>query len=324
MLYLLYGDSAPLQIKYEELLQKIKNENPGIKIKFFDGNEDLESFFTSASSTSMFAKTEVLVLKRAEDIKKLDNTLKTLGKFNTSSKEIIILYEEFLNDYGKRTNEISTKNIKIMKDLGRCVGYRDEKNTVLLYIQELLNISQNEAQALIDLIGNDFFIIKNEIEKINSFLDGERYSLEKVRPILSINHEANLKKLIEAYLLAGEKENLINYLKQENMYMLFLYSLAEELMTYLKLRLLVDDGEINKRASYNAFKGEPYEKIKIYFKNSRGFVHQYPLFLKLKNIDLFNANTIKKKLNSLITIEYRMKSGIGDVALDCELFILKS
>ena len=43
MLYFLHGDTSPLQIKYEELLNKIKNEFPNIPEKYFDASQKEES-----------------------------------------------------------------------------------------------------------------------------------------------------------------------------------------------------------------------------------------------------------------------------------------
>lgn len=39
MLYFLHGDTSPLQIKYEELLNKIKNEFSNIPEKYFDASQ---------------------------------------------------------------------------------------------------------------------------------------------------------------------------------------------------------------------------------------------------------------------------------------------
>lgn len=326
MLYFLYGDNAPLQIKYEELVNNIKNEFPNIKIKIFDaGVDEIEPFFSAISTNSMFASKELIILKRAESYKKLDNLAKSLKLYNLLQKEVIIVYEEILNDFGKRTNEINKKTLKQFEEIAKLICYRqeDEQKAVCFYIQEKLNISSGEAESLIELIGDDFFVIKHELEKIENFLDGERFSLQKVRPILSINTEENLKKLIESYLLTGEKDKLISYLRQEKIYMLFVYSIVEEILLYLKLKLLVEDG-LNKKISYNNFKGDVYEKIKFYFRNSRGFIHPYPLFLKLKNIDLFNSEDLKNRLSEILKIEYNMKSGQGDIAMDLELFILKN
>lgn len=325
MIYLLYGDSAPLQIKYEELLNKIKGEFPGIKEQIFDCSQnEITSFFDVIASNSMFSPHELVILKRAEEYKNLVDIAKSLKLYNLSQKDIIIVYEEFLNDYGKPTNEIGKKILNAFEDIAEIICYRkeNEKNMTALYIQDSLNISSSEAQDLIDLVGDDFFKIKNEIAKIQNFLDGERYSLTKVKPILSLNQENNLKKLIEVFLISHENENLIEYIRQEKIYSLFIYSISEELMLLQKLLILIKEGKFNKNTSYNTFKDKIYEDIKQYFTNDRGFLHPYVIFLKIKNAQTFELDLVNEKLEDLLNLEYNIKTGNCDIDIETEAFIL--
>lgn len=325
MVYLLYGDSAPLQIKYEELINKIKGEFPGIKEQIFDASlNEITNFFDAVASNSMFSPHELVVLKRAEDYKNLVEVAKSLKLYNLSQKDVIIVYEEFLNDYGKPTNEIGKKILNAFEDIAEIICYRkeNERNMTTLYIQENLNVSPSEAQDLMDLVGDDFFKIKNEIAKIQNFLDGERYSLAKVKPILSLNQESNLKKLIEVFLISQESTNLIEYIRQEKIYPLFIYSISEELMLFQKLLYLLRDGKFDKRTSYNNFKDRVYEDIKQYFANDRGYMHPYVIFLKIKNVQNFDLSLVNEKLEDILNIEYQVKSGNIDVEIEIETFIL--
>ena len=55
MIYFLHGDTAPLQIKYEEILDEIKSNNPSIPEKIFDASlDEVTQFLTQYLLTLSF------------------------------------------------------------------------------------------------------------------------------------------------------------------------------------------------------------------------------------------------------------------------------
>lgn len=323
MLYLIYGTSPLFEMECEKLIDKIKSENVGINTKIFDANiKEVEDFLLAISQNSMFAPKELIILKRCEEYKKLADLGKILKDYNMSQKEIVITYEEYLNDYGKIKNEIPKKVISNFKETSKILEYRGNVGDSLIhYIQQNLNISKGESRELLSLIGEDYNVVKNEISKINNFLDGEKYDLNKVKPILVIDQKVNLQELIKNYLLKNETIPLAEYVKGEKLHMLFIYTIMEEFLIYLKLKLLCTD-KLNPRISYNELKNNAYDDIKKYFKNSRGYTHPYVLFTKMKDLNRFDTNDLKNKISRLLKIEYNMKQGIGDMEVATELFIL--
>lgn len=325
MVYFLYGDTAPLQIKYEELLNKIKNDNLNIPEKIFDASlDEISMFFDSVSTNSIFSPKELVILKRAETLKNLEEIAKSLKIYNLTQKEIIIVYEEFLNDFGKAKNPINKKTVEKFKEIADVLCFRkeNERKSTIFYLQKELNISEYEAEKLIELIGDDFFKLKNEVEKIKNFLDGDIFNLEKVKNIVSTTEEFNLKNLIENFLLNKNPNNLLYFLQKEKLYTSFLYSISEELILYLKLLAYIQEGIINKNISYKKFNDEVYDKIKNSFITEKGYSHPYTIFLKLKNIDLFSINFITKRLEKLMFLEYNIKSGSLDMDIGVEAYIL--
>ena len=136
MFYFIYGD-IPLPLKYEELLEKIKKSNPNIPTKIYDASQgEEENFLESISINSMFASKELLVLKRAEKYKKLDQLLKIIGDYDLGKKEIIITYEEELNDFRKAFNEVGKKVLTNAEKLGKIIVARKymEKKGVHFFI----------------------------------------------------------------------------------------------------------------------------------------------------------------------------------------------
>ena len=325
MIYFLHGDTAPLQIKYEEIIDKIKSNNPFIPEKIFDASlDEVTLFFDSISTNSIFSPKELIILKRAEDFKNLDGIAKSLKMYNLAQKEIVIVYEEFLNDYGKIKNPIPKKTLDSFQEIAEIICFRkeNEKKAIIFYIQHELNISEYEAEKFVELVGDDFFKVKNEVEKVKSFLDGDSFNLEKVKPLLSINEEYNLKNLIENFLISKNTKDLLHFVSKEKLHNNFIYGIAEELIFYLKLSSLAQDNILNKNISYKKFNEGIFENIKMFFLTDRGYPHPYTLFLKLKNIDIFDEFFLRKKLKELTYLEYSIKSGNLDVEIGVEDYII--
>ena len=325
MIYFLHGDTAPLQIKYEEIIDKIKSNSPSIPEKIFDASlDEVTLFFDSISTNSIFSPKELIILKRAEDFKNLDGIAKSLKMYNLAQKEIVIVYEEFLNDYGKIKNPIPKKTLDSFQEIAEIICFRkeNEKKAIIFYIQHELNISEYEAEKFVELVGDDFFKVKNEVEKVKSFLDGDSFNLEKVKPLLSINEEYNLKNLIENFLISKNVKDLLHFVSKEKLHNNFIYGIAEELIFYLKLSSLAQDNILNKNISYKKFNEGIFENIKMFFLTDRGYPHPYTLFLKLKNIDIFDEFFLRKKLKELTYLEYSIKSGNLDVEIGVEDYII--
>lgn len=325
MFYFIYGD-IPLPLKYEELVEKIKKSNPNITTKIYDASQgEEENFLESISINSMFSLKELLVLRRAEKCKKLDQLLKIIGNYDLGKKEIIIAYEEELNDFGKALNEVGKKVLTNAEKLGKIIVARKsmEKKGIQFFIEKELEVSEYEAEKLAEVLGDDFFKVKNEVEKIKNFLGGKNFILEQVLPILSVSDEYNLKKLVEEFLNSDNKSILLEYLKKTKEYMLFLYLVSEELNLILKLISLKKIGELRENISYNDFKANVYEKIKRYFKNNRGFMREYPIFLKLKYTSLFNEEFLLRKIEDLLKVEFLIKNGAIEESIGIEKFIIE-
>lgn len=325
MIYFLHGDTAPLQIKYGEIIDKIKSNNPSIPEKIFDASlDEVTLFFDSISTNSIFSPKELIILKRAENFKNLDGIAKSLKMYNLAQKEIVIIYEEFLNDYGKIKNPIPKKTLDSFQEIAEIICFRkeNEKKAIIFYIQHELNISEYEAEKFVELVRDDFFKVKNEVEKVKSFLDGDSFNLEKIKPLLSINEEYNLKNLIENFLISKNVKDLLHFVSKEKLHNNFIYGIAEELIFYLKLSSLAQDNILNKNISYKKFNEGIFENIKMFFLTDRGYPHPYTLFLKLKNIDIFDEFFLRKKLKELTYLEYSIKSGNLDVEIGVEDYII--
>ncbi|MGL4947424.1 MAG: hypothetical protein ACRC0R_07385 [Cetobacterium sp.] len=324
MFYFIYGDT-PLPLKYEELMQKIKESNPDIPTKIYDASQgEDENFLESISINSMFVQKELIVLKRSEKLKKLDSLFKIIGDYDLTKKEVVVIYEEELNDYGKAINEVGRRVITNAEKIGKIIVARKalEKKGIHFFIEKELEISEYESEKLAEILGDDFFKVRNEIQKIKTFLNGDSFILEKVLNIISISNEYNIKKMVEEFIVFDNTKLIIEYLKKTKEYMLFVYLVTEELSLALKLVGLSELGEIKEKVSYNEFKASNYEGIKKNFKTSRGYMREYPIFLKLKYIYLFNEKYLLKMITELLNVENSIKTGKIEESIGIEKFII--
>lgn len=326
MIYFLHGDT-PLQMRYQELIKEIKSKNLNIPEKIYDASLGEETdFLGSISTNSMFSPKELIILKRSESLKKLDKFIGYLEEYDLSQKEVVIVYEEFLNSFGKATNKPTTKMFSNIEKVAKLVTARkeNEKKGMIFFVEKELKISEYDAEKICEIIGEDFYTIKQEVEKVKNFLNGEPFSLEKILPILSVSNEFNLKNLIDNFIENKEKINLINYLREEKEYMSFLYMISDEMNIILKLKLLEKRGSIKRSMSYKYFKENIYEGIKKYFKKERGdYVKEYPLFLKIKLLELYDEEFLKEMIKKLIYSEFNIKSGHMPDAVEIEKLILE-
>ena len=327
MIYFLYGDT-PLQLKYDELIKKIREENQNIPEQYFDVTQDeSDDIFQALSTNSMFIPKSLIVIRRLEKMKGLNNFIKSLAEFNYTQKIVVMIYEETLNDYGKAVNPLEKAlTMKNLEAVAKIISARkeNEKKSLQFFVEKRLNCTEYEAEKFIEMVGEDFLKIKNEIEKVENFLNGEPFKLENVKKILSVNTEYNLYKLTENFLYNKEHKELIEHLREEKNYMLFLNILGEELTTLFKLKDLAQRGVINPNTSYNKFKGDIYPSVKNSFKKDGfRFTAEYPLFLKFKYLDLYSLNFYKKKMKDTLVVEYKIKTGQIEDNMGIEKFILE-
>ncbi|WP_319370304.1 hypothetical protein [uncultured Ilyobacter sp.] len=324
MLYFIYGDN-PLELKYEDLKKEIIKKDPEIMPRYFDvSQKEDEEFLQAISINSMFGGSELLVLKRFELLKKPENFVKLMENYNIVNKDVIILYEESLNAFGKAENPVSKKLVDRISKNFKVIEARQGKDgkSLVFYVASELEIKENDAEKLLQMIGRDSMQVRQEVEKIKLLLDGEKFSFEKIKGIVTLSREYYMKNLVDEFL-SGRKENLLYHLKHEKDYMSFIYIFSNELDILLKLKMLQEKGVLSYNTSYNLFKDRVYDGVKQYFLkgDGRGSIHAYQLFLKFSLLNNYTDKFLLEKLNEILEIEYKFKSGQVDEEIMVESFI---
>ena len=200
MIHFIQGLSSKT-IYLEALLNKLNIDNI---LRFDETNSDF--FLNEINSGSLFSEPKIVLLKNAEKIKDLHQILEKLENHENTNEEIIIVYNSIkenkkINDLTKKFNNHCIFDTKI------------NRKNFLEYIAKKLKIKNNEANQLLDLLEEDYYLITNELDKIDNFLNGKPYSLDNIKPILSKTSKFIIFELTNDIL----NNRKVNFLKKRGL-----------------------------------------------------------------------------------------------------------
>ena len=330
MFYFLYGNSPMLEFETEKITEEILQKYPNIMPKFFDSSlREEEDFLSALQVNSIFKTVDFLVLKRSESLKSsgVQKLFKSIKNYNLDEKNIIIIYNVPIQ-YGKVVSEyeLNKTSIKLIEELATFKDYTliKENKATLNYVKQNLNISEKDAKDFIELLGDDYYHIKNETNKVATFLDGETYSFEKIKNLISLDKEYNMKDLVENFLKTKNFVDILSFLeKNKDSYLGLIYMLTDELINLLKLASLIKSGKISRNMNYNIFKDLYNDFSDLFIGKNFKPQHPYTIFLKLNNLTNFSEEFLEKELKELLEIEYKVKSGERDIEIETEIFLGK-
>lgn len=309
------------EFKYFEILDKIRTENKGIKEFFFDiDTKEEEKFLDKININSIFSTKELIVLKRAEKIKGIEKFLDYIGNLNILNKEIVI-------DYFKEDGKLGVKLTKKLEELklnGKIEVYeflKKDDSYISEYVKNKLEISQKDVEKLLEMIGNNPFKVKNEIEKIKIFLGEDKFNFEKIKNIISIEKEFKIYEMVDKILMNNIAE-VLDYLEISKEYMGILYGLYLDLELMYKLSSLVKSKLILDINNYNMFKIE-FEELKEIFKVNGKIQNPYAVFKKLEKTKYYSNKNLRKLVYRCWEIERDIKIGKIELEIGVQSLIME-
>lgn len=319
MIYFI-GGKKQREFKYFEILEKIRKENAGISESFFDVDlKENEQFLEKININSIFLSQELVVLKRAEKLKNIEEILKYIANLEIVNKEIII-------DYDKEDGKFGAKLKKLLDELEKnrkmkvFLFQKETEEEIRSYIVNELGINGRDLALLLEMIGNNPFKVRNEVEKIKVFLNGEKFDIEKIKNVVSVEKEYQIYEMTRNILL-NNPADVMRYLEQKKEYMGILYSLYSELETMYKISSLKKRGRKFSR-NYNAFKME-FEEIKEVFKSNNRIPNSYVIFKKLELEQNYTNLNLKKLVFRCWEIEREIKTGKIEMETGVEILIME-
>lgn len=319
MIYFI-GGKKQREFKYFEILEKIRKENVGISESFFDVDlKENEQFLEKININSIFSSQELVVLKMAEKLKNIEEILKYIANLEIVNKEIII-------DYDKEDGKFGAKLKKLLDELEKnrkmkvFLFQKETEEEIRAYIVNELGINGRDLALLLEMIGNNPFKVRNEVEKIKVFLNEEKFDIEKIKNVVSVEKEYRIYEMTRNILL-NKPANVMGYLEQKKEYMGILYSLYSELETMYKISSLKKRGRKFSR-NYNAFKME-FEEIKEVFKSNNRIPNSYVIFKKLELEQNYTNLNLKKLVFRCWEIERDIKVGKIEMETGVNVLIME-
>lgn len=319
MIYFI-GGKKQREFKYFEILEKIRKENAGISESFFDVDlKENEQFLEKININSIFLSQELVVLKRAEKLKNIEEILKYIANLEIVNKEIII-------DYDKEDGKFGAKLKKLLDELEKnrkmkvFLFQKETEEEIRAYIVNELGINGRDLALLLEMIGNNPFKVRNEVEKIKVFLNGEKFDIEKIKNVVSVEKEYQIYEMTRNILL-NNPADVMRYLEQKKEYMGILYSLYSELETMYKISSLKKRGRKFSK-NYNTFKME-FEEIKEVFKSNNRIPNSYVIFKKLEIEQNYTNLNLKKLVFRCWEIERDIKMGKIEMETGVNVLIME-
>ena len=320
MIYFI-GGKKQREFKYFEILEKIRKENVGISESFFDVDlKENEQFLEKININSIFSSQELVVLKKAEKLKNIEEILKYIANLEIVNKEIII-------DYDKEDGKFGAKLKKLLDELEKnrkmkvFLFQKETEEEIRAYVIDELEINGGRDLALLlEMIGNNPFKVRNEVEKIKVFLNGEKFDIEKIKNVVSVEKEYRIYEMTRNILL-NKPADVMRYLEQKKEYMGILYSLYSELETMYKISSLKKRGRKFSK-NYNTFKME-FEEIKEVFKSNNRIPNSYVIFKKLELEQNYTNLNLKKLVFRCWEIEREIKTGKIEIETGVEILIME-
>ena len=170
------------------------------------------------------------------------------------------------------------------------------------------------------MIGKNPFKVRNEVDKIKVYLNGEKFEIGKIRNIVSVQKEYRIYEMTEN-IFSGKAQEVIDYLETTKEYMGILYQLYNELEMMYKLSSLKESGR-NISSQYNAFKAQ-FEEIKEVFKSNGRIPNYYSVFKKIEKLRKYSNRNLKKLVFRCWEIEKDIKTGKMAMETGVELLIME-
>ena len=319
MIYFI-GGKKQREFKYFELLEKIRKENVGMSESFFDVDlKENEKFLEKININSIFSSQELVVLKRGEKLKNIEEILKYIANLEIVNKEIIIDYDKEDGKFGVKLKKLLDEFSK-NKQMEVFLFQKETEEEIRAYVVNELDINARDVAMLLEMIGSNPFKVRNEVAKIKIFLDGEKFDIEKIKNIVSIEKDYQIYEMTRNILL-NNPADVMRYLEQKKEYMGILYSLYNELEIMYKISSLKVKGRKFSK-NYNTFKIE-FEEIKEIFKSNNRIPNSYVIFKKIELERNYTNASLKKLVFRCWEIEKDIKTGKIEMETGVEMLIME-
>ncbi len=299
MFILLYGpDTYRSQQKLKEIVDHYgESQKTGVSLKILDlRNENFEKLQEENQSLSIFKEKKLIILKNGFSNQEFkEKFLKEVDKF-IDSKDVILFYEE-------KEIPVNDSLFKFLKKAGKTQEFQ------LLTGQKLktwikkefekygFNVANQIIDNLIFFLGNNSWLLSNEIRKLVAYKANKRKSgitLEDIEMLVKPQTEVNIFKTIDAIVARNRKTALRLIHKQiedgENP------SYLLSMINFQFRNLLIVKNLIEKNKPYNLI-------LKI------SGLHPFVVAKTYEQANKFTFQELKKIYQKIFQVDFEMKTG---------------
>ena len=211
--YLFYGENEGYK---NEAIEKIFNTNISKNIYRYEEKEILdnfESFFESIQSKSFFEKEKLIIISRVSD--KIKNIIEEIIEKNI--EDIKIVLNSGILEKKSKLRSLFEKNKNTI-----CVPFYADNNQTLSKIinnffrEKKIIVSQEKINLLIDRCRGNRQNLRNELDKIDSFIKNKKnINIDQIMKLTNLAENYNVSELIDSYLATNFKKT-INILNENN------------------------------------------------------------------------------------------------------------
>ena len=201
--YLLVGDNDFLYLFIKnQIVKKLQKKYETFVFDFADKSDSLDQLINVLGSQDLFSSDKLIIIKNINKLNKKNSEL-LLNSFDSdSSDQIIFIDNNFLSyDYKSKSNTIKsavTKEFaKIMDVVDISTPFESEmKHWIHLFAHELnLKVSDKYTQKIIEIFGNNFSEIFNEMSKSSLVSSDEKNLLNALEKSGNFYKEKQLWEL---------------------------------------------------------------------------------------------------------------------------------
>jgi len=300
--FLFYGENEGLK---NEVITKYFQVNFNERIFKYDQKEVInnkEDFYNSILTKSFFEDKKLIIISRTDD--KIKDIIEEILEKKTEDV-IIILNANVLEKKSKLRNFFEKNKNTI------CVPFYADKNETLILLankffkKNNINISYQTINLLVERCRGDRQNLKNEIEKIESYIKNKKkISTEEIMKLTNLAENYDIGELVD-HCLAKNSKKTVTILNENNFTIedsiIIIRTILLKVKRLYKINKSITENNMSTDEIINSYKPPIFWKDKGIVKDQiRNWSHKHLEILIYKINDI--EKIIKKNSNNSINI----------------------
>lgn len=301
-IYLFTGDSYMVKKSVKTLKQSLNIQHEQLNLTTFKEMPDADTLIGACAEVPFMADQRVVIVYDSRVLTAKGNAAegKKIAAFLDKMPDSTVLVFCLADAPDKR--RVLYKHIK---ELGEIKEFADPKPDACIRFvldcakQYGASMQKNTAAELVQIVGCDYFALKNEAAKLAIYSDGEKITTEHVKECASRSLEYNVFEIHDLFVKqqAGKAHSLLTDILNDERPEALIGLFARKMRDMYKTRAMLD-----ARFSMDRITG----MLKV-----PGFVAKR----LAEECRRFSADDLRQGLKTLADLDYAVKSGIAEAAL---------